>query len=283
LPEREAAERAALAAIPRLAAARPDLSIESEPQLREPVLAAPAITARMAEHGFFEAPRVVAVGDLARLNRAVDAVAGDGWPPVFAWVYDELSMPAALGRRRRDPHCAARARLPSDPAHLDAHRRARRWCVGVAAALRRQGARRVSLWIALTDATTSHGCLHLVPRRRVPAAFARDWTVCPEVAIADAVEALHAVRWLPVAAGSILGWSFDVLHWGGTCTSVETPRRALSLEFIASDEPPRSDELPLVDVTGPLPSLPQRLSMIATAVCAYEKFERGLARYRPVA
>ena len=39
----------------------------------------------------------------------------------------------------------------------------------------------------------------------------------------------------------------------------------------------------LVEVTGPLPSLQQRLAMIATAVCAYEKFESGLARYRPVA
>lgn len=91
------------------------------------------------------------------------------------------------------------------------------------------------------------------------------------------------MRSLPVAAGSILGWSFDVLHWGGTCTSVETPRRAVSLEFIARDESPRSDEAPLVELAGPLPSLQQRLAMIATAVCTYEKFERGLARNRPIA
>jgi len=80
-----------------------------------------------------------------------------------------------------------------------------------------------------------------------------------------------------------LGWSFDVLHWGGTCTRVETPRRALSMEFIAGEQSPRLDEAPLVDVTGPLPPFQQRLAMIATAIGAYEKFERGLARYRPVA
>jgi len=250
------------------------------------VLAAPAVTAiaaSMAEHGFFEAPRIVDAEDLALLNRAVDAVAGERWPPVFAWVYDELWMPARL------PDVAAILAAQLGPGYRQIPHI---WTHVVAPAVGAsgwrphfdgEGARRMSLWIALTDATTRNGCMHLVPRPRLPAAFARDWKACPEIAIADAVEALHAVRSLPVPAGSMLGWSFDVLHWGETCTSVETPRRALSLEFIAGDQPPRSDEAPLVDVTGALPSLPQRLSMIATAVCAYEKFESGLARYRPVA
>jgi hypothetical protein len=153
----------------------------------------------------------------------------------------------------------------------------------VGAALRR---RRRAAHVSLDRA---HRCddeqrLHAPrPRRRLPAAFARDWKAFPEVGIADAVEALHAVRALPVPAGSILGWGFDVLHWGGTCTSAETPRRALSLEFIARDQSPRPDEAPLVDVTGSLPPFQQRLAIVATAVGAYEKFERGLARYRPVA
>jgi hypothetical protein len=287
LPEREAAERAALARDPaywrRLA---PTLSIESEPRLREPVLAAAALTAitsSIAEHGFFEAPRIVAVEDLALLNHAVDAVTSDGWPAVFAWIYDDLWTLARL------PDVAAILTAQLGPGYLQIPHI---WTHVVAPAVGAsgwaphfdgEGAQRLSVWIALTDATASNGCMHLVPRRRLPAAFARNWQAFPEVAIADAVEALHAVRSLPVAAGSILGWSFDVLHWGGTCTSVETPRRAVSLEFIARDESPRSDEAPLVELTGPLPSLQQRLAMIATAVCTYEKFERGLARYRPIA
>jgi hypothetical protein len=287
LPESEARERAALARDPaywrRLA---PTLSIEREAGLREPVLAAGALTAissSIAEHGFFESPRIVTAEDLALLNHAVDAVTTDRWPAVFAWVFDELWTMARL------PDIAAILTAQLGP---DYRQIPHVWTHVVAPAIGSSGwaphfdgdgARRMSIWIALTDATTRNGCIHLVPRRRLPAAFARDWKTFPEVGIGDAVEALHAVRALPVPAGSILGWGFDVLHWGGTCTSVETPRRALSLEFIARDESPLRSETPLLEMTGPLPSLQQRLAMIATAVGAYEKFERGLARYRSLA
>jgi phytanoyl-CoA dioxygenase PhyH len=287
LPESEARERAALARDPaywrRLA---PTLSIESEPRHREPVLAAAALTAissSVAEHGFFEAPRIVAAGDLALLNGAVDAMTRDRWPAVFAWVYDELWALARL------PDVAAILTAQLGPGYLQIPHI---WTHVVAPAIGSagwaphfdgEGAGRLSIWVALSDATASNGCMHLVPRRRLPASFARDWKTFPEVAIADAVQALHAVRALPVPAGSMLGWSFDVLHWGGTCTRVETPRRALSMEFIAGDQSPRSDEAPLVEMTGSLPPFQQRLAMIATAIGAYEKFERGLARYRPVA
>jgi Phytanoyl-CoA dioxygenase (PhyH) len=287
LPESEARERAGLARDPaywrQLA---PTLSIEREPGRREPVLAAGALTAisaSIAAHGFFEAPRIIAAEDLALLNHAVDAVTRDRWPAAFAWVYDELWTMARL------PDVAAILTAQLGTGYLQIPHV---WTHVVAPAVGSsgwaphfdgEGGRRMSVWIALTDATTSNGCMHLVPRRRLPAAFARDWKAFPEVGIADAVEALHAVRALPVPAGSILGWGFDVLHWGGTCTSAETPRRALSLEFIARDQSPRPDEAPLVDVTGSLPPFQQRLAIVATAVGAYEKFERGLARYRPVA
>ena len=287
LPENEARERAALGQDPaywrRLA---PTLSIEREPRRREPVLAAPAlatIASNLAELGFFEARRIVAADDLARLNHAVDAVTGDRWPAVFAWVYDE---PWTLARL---PDVAAILTAQLGPGSLQLPHI---WTHVVAPAIGSsgwpphfdgEGARRLSIWVALTDATASNGCMHLVPRRRLPASFARDWKAFPEVATADAVQALHAVRALPVPAGSLLGWSFDVLHWGGTCTRIETARRALSLEFVAADQSPRPDEAPLLGVTGSLPPFQQRLTMIATAICAYEKFERGLARYRSVA
>ena len=287
LPENEARERAALARDPaywrRLA---PTLSIERDPRLREPMLPAAALTtiaSNIGEHGFFEAARIVGGDDLARLNHAVDAVTADRWPAVFAWVYDELWAVARL------PDVAAILTAQLGPGYLQIPHV---WTHVVAPAIGSsgwaphfdgEGARRLSMWVALTDATASNGCMHLVPRRRLPASFARDWKAFPEIATADAVQALHAVRALPVPAGSVLGWSFDVLHWGGTCTRVETPRRALSLEFIAADQSPRSDEAPLVGVTGSLPPFQQRLTMIATAIGAYEKFERGLARYRSVA
>src|SRR5207244_2616081 len=90
---------------------------------------------------------------------------------------------------------------------------------------------RVTVWIPLSDATLDNGCMYVVPRDR---------------AAADADARLQACRALPAAAGSILGWNFDVLHWGSTCTRPGEPRIAISQEFIAPGAATAADELPLV-------------------------------------
>ena len=242
-----------------------------------------AAGAQLREDGYFQTPPLVGGAALASLNAAVDAIVADGWPPVFAWVYDELwhcarvpAVRALVGAALGGEH----AQIPHIWVHVVP---AAAGAAGWRPHFDGFGARRASVWLALTDATLDNGCIHLVPRRSLPAIFRQSGVDRGAVPVADALRALKATRALPAPAGSALVWTFDVLHWGGPCVRPGAPRRAISMEFLAAWEAPDEDEMPLVPVAGPLPPFADRLRMIGQAIRTYEKFEPGLARYRPLA
>src|SRR5207244_3331141 len=148
---------------------------------------------------------------LSRLNAAIDAVVAAGWPPVFAWVYDEFWSLARLPDA--SPLIASQLGAGySQIPHI--------WVHVVPAMVGSSGwtphfdgpiVGRASIWIALTDATLSNGCMHVVARRHLAPAFESEPLDTGRVAIADAFRALQGVRALPASAGSVLGWTFDVL------------------------------------------------------------------------
>lgn len=286
-PDAEVSRRAAVAADPaywqELAAA---LHIAGAPPAAARTVPRDALEAtrrHFAAEGYFQAPAVIPAPDLACLNGAIDAVVAAGWPPVFAWVYDEFWALARLpdiADLLTSQIGAGFAQIP----HI--------WTHVVPAMVGSAGwtphfdgpiAGRASIWIALTDATLTNGCMHVVARPQLAPAFEREPLDTGRVALSDAFRALQGVRALPASRGSVLGWTFDVLHWGGPCLSADGARRAISMEFIAPDQRPNADEVPLLPLGGPFPSFGQRLQMIATAVVGYEKFEPGLIRYRAVA
>lgn len=287
MPDVQVRERSRLAADPqywlRLA---PQMSMEGAPRVYSrsvPAATLDSLRRHFASEGYFQTPAVLDALDLSRLNGAIDAVVGAGWPPVFAWVYDEFWALARLpdvSDLLTSQIGAGYAQIP----HI--------WTHVVPATVGSTGwmphfdgpaSGRASIWIALTDATLSNGCMHVVSRRRLSGAFATEPLETGRVALADALQALHGVRALPAPRGAVLGWMFDVLHWGGACVSPEGARRAISMEFIAADHSPNPQESPLLPRAGAFPPFPDRLRMIGTAVVGYEKFEPGLARYRAIA
>lgn len=235
---------------------------------------------QLAAQGYCCTPPVLDDAVLARINDALLTIVAAGWPPVFLWVYDELwslahvpdvqhLVASRLGPGYSQiPHIWTHVVPPVDGSsgwmpHFD----------GPADG-------RMSIWIALTDATVNNGCMHVVPRSVLPASFAAGRLDTGTVPLADALRALQGVRALPAARGSVLGWGFDVLHWGGVCVNPGEARRAVSMEFVAAGQTPRPDELPLLALDTGYPDFASRLRMIAGAVAAYEKFEPGLIRFR---
>lgn len=287
LPEAEAARRVALATEAdywrRLAAGltvgESDAALPAAPRASNLDRA----VAHFRDEGYFQLPPVVSAETLALLNQAIDGVRAAGWPAVFAWVYDQFwrcaRVPAVVrvvGSRlgtgyAQIPHVWVHI-VPSTPGaagwgpHFDGG-----------------GNGRVSVWLALTDATLDNGCMHLVPSPSLPDAFRPLTLNGLIVSAADAFRALHTSRALPAVQGSALGWGFDVLHWGGPCVTSGIARRSISMEFLAAGEAPDADEQPLLALEGPLPSFAARLRMIADAIHTYERFEPGLIRYRGVA
>lgn len=290
MPQAEAGRRAVTAADRQYwAQLAPDLSVETAAPATWP-LAPPEIddsdlhaaVAQFQEDAYFQTPPLLPATVLAPLNRAVDNVVAEGWPPVFAWVYDEFwlcARLAAVARLLASRLGPGYAQIPHIWIHV---------VPGVAGAAGWPphfdgfASGRASVWVALTAATAANGCMHVVPPRLLPPEFNKT-TVEGSMPMSDAVQALQSVRALPAAPGSALGWGFEVYHWGGTCVKPGEARRAISMEFLSAAETPSSDELPLVPVTGPLPALSTRLRMIGQAIRTYEKFERGLIRYRAIA
>jgi len=244
--------------------------------------AAARATGHLRQHHYFKADPIFDVAALERLNGAIDTLRAAGWPPVFALVYDVFwsclrhpTIAAVVGAHlgdgyRQIPHVwvhlvpalvGARGWMP----HFDGFR-----------------PRRMTIWIALTDATVENGCIYIIPPDSMPESMrTRDFDA--PVAMRDVMRAVHSTRALEAGAGAVLGWDFDVFHWGGRADAPRSERRSISLEFIAAGERLEADEAPLIDVSGRLPSFATRLAVIASALTNYAAREASLRRYRALA
>jgi ectoine hydroxylase-related dioxygenase (phytanoyl-CoA dioxygenase family) len=89
--------------------------------------------------------------------------------------------------------------------------------------------RSITLWVALTDATPENGCMYVVPAP-LDVQYAN-----PNAS--DDVWSVQCVRALPAPAGSVLGWSSSLLHWGGVARAGTPGRTSLSFEYQTADVP----------------------------------------------
>lgn len=92
----------------------------------------------------------------------------------------------------------------------------------------------INIWIPLTDATPDNSCMHVIPSHCDP-----DFkTPASDHALPDSIDSamLQSVRALPARAGSVLGWSTELIHWGGQSSSgAETPRLSFAMYFQSSN------------------------------------------------
>lgn len=141
----------------------------------------------------------------------------------------------------------------------------------------------VTTWIALSDATTTNSCLHVVSRRHDPGYFGGDE---PGVAPMSAIlahggeAALQHVRALPCAAGSVVQFSHRLLHWGSAAEDADGP----ASRWRAAPEPPRialsfasvddSFEKPFMsrDVL-PMPPVDARAALVGSLALLYTQHD----------
>jgi protein arginine N-methyltransferase 1 len=233
--------------------------------------------ARYRDEGYFQLPPILPASVVGRMRDAVEVVRRAGWSPAFTFVYDEFwlafrtaaiatFLESALGAGYQQiPHLWTHYVHPTPgsggwPPHYDDP-------------LRRD---RITVWIPLTDATLDNGCMYVVPRDQVPSAIAGRLPDLDNLRMADADALLQGSRALPAASGSVLGWNFDIIHWGSICTPracANEPRISLSQEFIARGVEPADDERPLFEAQGALPSFRERLRLIGKAILAYDHFD----------
>lgn len=242
---------------------------------------------RLSVEGWFRADPVFDERVVDTLRAAVTELVARGWPPVFAYVYDELwqvlrtpsltaLLAAALGPGYRlSPRVWA--------FHVPAEAGASGWPPHVDGGANTHTTDRMTLWIPLGDATLENGCMVVVPKNRLPAstpdAFANDMS---RLSPATWRAMLQGSRALPARKGSVLAWDFQVIHWSGIVADADSPRVSLAVEAFGENIVPTPSEEPLLD-PGELPPLRERLRAIARGLLSYERFEPPMLRFTGLA
>jgi hypothetical protein len=271
----------------------PDVSAGlGRPFVTNPVTPGPidALLRQYDESGYFASDPIVPAESIALLLKCVEAVRRAGWPPVFSFVYDPFWQIARLPvlrtfltevlgpGYRQIPHVwtyyiGRRRRSTGWQPHID----------GFALADGSISPGRVSVWIPLTDATLENGCMYVVPRDFVPPDASREWSRLDILDAALVRALLQGSRALPAGAGSILGWDFDIIHWGSTCTGAGHSRISIAMEFISAEQVPVEHELSLIPLDADLPGFGERLRAVAAGILTYARFEPRLSRYAALA
>ena len=236
---------------------------------------------RLAAEGYFETGPLLPQARVRRMRHAVTSVKNAGWPPVFAFVYDEFwtvwqlpsltnMIAAALGpdfRMRANLWCYYVHPVPGArgwPPHADDF-----------------GTRGVTVWIPLTDATLENGCMYVIPKDLVPRTVHVERLFrAKTLPISSFTHLMQCARALPARAGSILGWDSDVIHWGGVARRPTSPRISVSAEFVCASDRPGADGSPLVVAAPSMPSFTERLRVIAQCIGLFGANDTWTFRYQ---
>jgi hypothetical protein len=239
---------------------------------------------RLERNGYFKLDHVFDPALIGRMRRTVEAVRADGWPVAFAFVFDDFWSIARM------PRIASFLEGTVGQGYLQNTVVWAHWVLGERGVAgwsphvdyQDAGDTFLSLWIPLTDATVENGCMFLLPpaRSREISTAAEERRDLPPALYRRALQDVIA---LPAAAGSMIGWRGDILHWGGANAGGTEPRLSLALEFRALGARASRFESPLIDPRGPLPDFRLRLFAIVKALREYTKFEPLLTRYLPLA
>jgi len=217
-----------------------------------------------------------------QIAESVRTLKEHGWPLVFGFVYDEFwraTRTPALVRLLSAILGPGYKQIPKIWTHYVEPEGGTGWPPHTDGA---GNPNRVTVWVALSDATLENGCMYFVPKDSAPARIGRNFPRLKTVTQKTMRTLLMNTRALPVSAGGILCWDHSVIHWGSKSIGMAEPRLAISLEFIAGSEKLMSDEIPLLDAHA-LPTFAQRLDAIGKALLAYQKFEPIVIRYTELA
>lgn len=273
----------------------PHVSLDSAQALHD----APAVNRQLVEdcvnqlrkRGYFKTGPLIPASTLASMRECVEAVRKAGWPPVFAFLYDPFWAVT------RVPFVAEF--LLADLGDEFDIIMSRVWCYYVPPSRGAGGwtphadaysrpAHRLTIWIPLTDATLDNGCMYVVPKdfaygRRAPKTERlRSDMISSEYCL----ELLHSCRALPAAAGSVLGWDPQTIHWGSKCQEPSQPRISIGCEFVSKGVVPKPhgrDELFPGQPARLLPTFAQRLRHVALSIRIHHRRELKAGKFSELA
>lgn len=252
----------------------PEMTIGAKPTFDQPEK--PRFDpATFRRDGYFIESAVLPAAQTTALVAAIERLRTHRWHPLFAFVFDEFwalawtSVIRGIATTLLGPTPRLRPWLAVHyvdvggsrgwPPHIDGT----------------PSDNRLTTWVPLTDATLPNGCIYVVPRSE-DVAEAKTRFRSSETTHDDAETLLQHARALPAVAGSVLGWGFDVLHWGSVSLSAPAPRVSVAYEWLGPEGSPDERDLPLLGLDDGLPSLAERLDRIARCILGHYSFDPAL-------
>ena len=197
----------------------------------------------LIHEGYFQTRPVISQSQLECLIELIDGVMSAGHSPAYALLYDEFfSVMASLSNLIAGLLGQNFLIVPDEPdvyfiPTSDEHSGSgpHRDTLRFPEMYTDEGLpKMINIWIPITDATTENSCMHVIP-----AQYDDDYKTPRSMdELADHLpnQALQKVRALPAAAGSVLGWSTELIHWGGMSSDqAKIPRLSFAMYFQRGD------------------------------------------------
>jgi hypothetical protein len=197
----------------------------------------------LVEEGYFQTRPCIPEPVLDRLIECIKAVRADRHAPVYALLYDDyFEVLASLGGLLRELLGIGFLIVPDEPdvylirtgndeggaaPHRDTLRSHDMYNEDGMPAV-------INLWIPITDATSLNSCMHVIPAH----ADVDYQTPQSDQDLPETLDTrlLQSVRALPAKAGSVIGWSTELIHWGGySSVLAEYPRLSFAMYFQRAD------------------------------------------------
>lgn len=249
---------------------------------------------------------LLSVADLKELERVIRALKEKGWPPVFAFMFDDLwllldrvwdLMAPILGKDCiLDPSVFLWALSPRKSAQKfqDPNDKSIGNNFGLphrdfsfSESFFTNGDRKIlNCWIPICDATLNNGCLYVLPKefdevfdQPESSKHMRAATPCYDQQHMTKLSFdLQGARPLPCKAGSIISWEGNLIHWGSRCSQMakETSRISIACTFRSGKGQTETHLTKHLNSPPPLDrnritrlSLTDRLRLIASSLVIY--------------
>ncbi|MDB4307979.1 phytanoyl-CoA dioxygenase family protein [Gammaproteobacteria bacterium] len=184
---------------------------------------------QVVDEGYFNLDPVLPEAETHTIANAIRTITAAGLPPVFCFVYDEVWQVFARLHQVLEPILDPGYKfqtlgiwawhIDNQSAGFQPHR-------DLDNLLTETDGRPSSLtiWIPLTDATPNNGCLYVLPINMDPN--------YPNNLKTQSINDIQCIRALPAKAGSVLGWTANILHWGARSSHLATePRISIGVSY----------------------------------------------------
>lgn len=267
----------------------PEMTISDQPFLRPPLPLraephdADRCVRQMKQEGYFKLDSVLPAAEMERMARVIVKLVNEGFPPAFAYVYDEFWRVFRDLSPLATPIFGQHYRLVTNfwawhipPTGEDAGFRPHRDLPGAGAEVMRPDGLPwlATVWIPLRDVSAANACMHLLPMNRDPNV--------PNNLMQQTVphEAIQDIRALPAAAGSVLSWNPNVLHWGSRSSAwTNEPRISIAAYLKHVGDPHNLNSVSLAPAQ--ILSLEFRIATIGMVMAHYDKDDISKDRYPP--